>query len=143
MPQDAARAAVLAELVKFDFLGGLSEAHLGRVADAVSEQRTFEPGQVLVDQGQVALDCLLLVEGRAEVRRGNDPPLNTIGPGEPVGEIGAAEYSYRSARVVADTPVRAFVIPARRFRELLDDLPDVRAALDAKMSARLHQLHGD
>lgn len=143
MPQDAARAALLAELAKFDFFSGLSDADLGRVADAVTEQRTFEPGQVLVDQGEVAMECLLVVDGLAQVRRGNDPPVNMIGPGEPVGEIGAAEYSYRSARVMAETPVRAFVIPARRFRELIDELPGVRAALDAKMSARLHQLRGD
>ena len=143
MPRDAAHAALLAELAKFDFFSGLSDAELARVADAITEQRTFEPGQVLVDQGQVAMDCLLVVEGLAQVRRGNDPPVNMIGPGEPVGEIGAAEYSYRSARVIAETPVRAFVIPARRFRELLEELPGVHAALEAKMSARLHQLRGD
>lgn len=143
MPQDPARAALLTELSKFDFFSGLSEAALTRVAEAVTEQRTFEPGQTLVDQGQVAMDCLLVVEGQAQVRRGNDPPVNVIGPGEPVGEIGAADYSYRSASVTAETPVRAFVIPAKRFRELLDELPEARAALDAKMSARLHQLHGD
>jgi CRP/FNR family transcriptional regulator, cyclic AMP receptor protein len=143
VPQDAARAALLAELAKFDFFSGLSADDLGRVADAVAEQRTFDPGQVLVDQGEVAMDCLLVVEGLAQVRRGNDPPVNMIGPGEPVGEIGAADYSYRSARVVAETSVRAFVIPARRFRELLDELPGARAALDAKMSARLQQLRGD
>lgn len=143
MTTEPARAALLAELARFDFFSGLTPADLGKVADSVTEQRTYQPGEVLVDQGRVSLDCLLVVEGLAEVRRGNDPPINMIGAGEPVGEIGAAEYSYRSASVVANTAVRAFVIPARRFRELLDEIPAARASLDAKMSARLQQLHGD
>ena len=134
---------MLAELAKFAFFSELSEADLVRVADAVTEQRRFEPGDVIVDQGQVSLDCLLVVEGLAQVRRGNDPPVNMIGPGEPVGEMGAAGYAYRSASVIAETPLRAFVIPARRFRELIDELPTARASLEATMNARLEQLHGD
>ena len=143
MTTDPARGALLAELRMFDFFSGLSPADLDKVAHSVTEQRTYQPGDVLVEQGRVSLECLLVVEGTAEVRRGNEPPVNVIGPGEPVGEIGAAEYSYRSASVIADTPVRAFVIPAKRFRELLEELPAARANLDAKMSARLHQLRGD
>ena len=142
MAEDVGRAAVVAELKKFDFFAGLSDADLAKVADAVTEQRTFEPGQIVIEQGGVSMDCFLVVEGRAEVRRGNER-VSTIEAGEPAGEIGAAEYAYRSASVVAEIPMRTFVIPARAFRELLEEMPDARARLEAKMSARLHQLHGD
>lgn len=136
-----ARAALLGELRGFPFLAGLEAGDLGTVADAITEHREFSPGEVLCEQGQASLDCLLVVAGRAEVRHGTEL-VNHIGPGETVGEIGAAGYAYRTASVIAETPVRAFVIPARRFRELLDELPAARTALEATMQARLEQLKG-
>lgn len=142
MANDPAHAALLAELSKFDFFQGLSPSDLDKVAAAVTEARTFTPGQVLVEQGEVSMECLLVAEGSAEVRRGTTV-VSSVHAGEPVGEIGAAEYAYRTASVIADTPTRVYVIPARRFRELLDELPDARARLEQKVKARLAELRGE
>jgi len=142
MPNDPGRAALVAELTKFDFFAGLPAADLEKVADTVTEHRNFEPGEVMVEQGQVSMDCLLVAEGHAEVRRGNTP-VASISAGEPVGEIGAAEYAYRTASVIADAPTRVYVIPAKSFRELLDELPGVKSRLEEKMKRRLTELRGD
>ena len=141
MPNDPGHAALLAELRKFDFFDALSDADLAKVARAVTEAREFQPGDILVEQGQVSMDCLLVAEGTAEVRRGTTP-VSSVHAGEPVGEIGAAEYAYRTASVIAQTPMRVYIVPAKQFRELLEELPRVRTRLDEKMKARLTELHG-
>ena len=141
MPEDPGHAALLVELGRFDFFAGLPSADLEKVAQAVTTHREFEPGDVLVEQGQVSMDCMLVAEGQAEVRRGTTA-VSSISAGEPVGEIGAAEYAYRTASVIAKTPIRVYIIPARRFRDLLDELPAVRSKLDEKMKARLAELRG-
>lgn len=142
MPNDPGHAALLAELTKFDFFAGIPEADLEKVAQSVTEHRSFEPGEVLVEQGEVSMDCLLVAEGHAEVRRGTTP-VSSVSAGEPVGEIGAAEYAYRTASVIADAPTRVYVIPAKRFRELLDELPAVKSRLEEKMKKRLTELRGE
>jgi CRP-like cAMP-binding protein len=103
-------------------------AELGKPADA-------EAGAVLIEQGDVGLECFLVLEGEAGVLSGSDH-VATVGPGTVVGEMALIGHRPRNASVVAQTPMRllCFNIPA--FRRLLDDMPQARAFIFEQLEAR-------
>lgn len=138
MDEDAVRA----ELRLFDLFKDLPEADLAQVAAAVTDEVSFTDGAVILEQGRPALDCLLVVEGTAEIRRGTTA-VTTIGAGDVTGEIGSLEHSFRTASVVATSPVRAYLVPGANLRRLLEQLPPLAESFRARMGDRLAELRGE
>ena len=104
-------------------------------------------GQVLVRQGGIGSEFLVLVDGEVDVNRIDDDgvtALATLGSGDFVGEMALLGNAARTASVVARTPVTALVANPREFRSLLDAVPSadrrVRAAAYARQGALKHDL---
>jgi len=77
------------------------------------------PGKHLVDEGDYSNEFMVIQEGTAEVRRGDDR-VAELGPGDLVGEMGVLERTLRNATVVATTPMRLVALShwdARRLRK--------------------------
>ena len=80
----------------------------------ITDQAVLETGQVLCRQGEVATAAYVIDDGEAHVKVG-DHVIGAVGAGGIVGEMGLLDYRPRSATVVARTPMKVYVIDARRF----------------------------
>ncbi|MBI5546248.1 MAG: cyclic nucleotide-binding domain-containing protein, partial [Deltaproteobacteria bacterium] len=84
----------------------------------IGEQKRFAEGEVLVEADVEAPGLTVLAEGAADVLAG-DRKLNTLKPGDYLGEISLIQGGRTSARVVARSPIRALTISRERFEHYL------------------------
>ncbi len=94
--------------------------------------RHFEPGDVLVRQGDDG-DCFYYIhEGMVQVKAtkdGQTAVLANLGPGAVVGEIALLTGEPRTADVTAMEPTEAIHFPEEALTETLDDYPKVKELL--------------
>jgi MFS superfamily sulfate permease-like transporter/CRP-like cAMP-binding protein len=106
-----------------DLAGGLSEAELAALTGRLS-RRSFKAGEALCRAGEPADRLWILTRGSVSVRVAGDHRhrrIAALGPGTTVGEMGLLDRRPRSADVVADENVEAFVLTAEDFDALLRD----------------------
>jgi glutamate/tyrosine decarboxylase-like PLP-dependent enzyme len=130
-------AASLAAVPLFE---GLRTEDLERIA-RLSHQRTVATGDPLIERWANSRELLVLLEGTAEVRNG-EQHLRDVPTGDFVGEIAALEwhagFTYpRTATVTATSPVRLLVIPSGLAPRLAKDLPAVGERMRAAVKERL------
>ena len=86
-------------------------------------RRDFLKGEVMVLEGGLARDLLVILTGKARVEkriRGRDPLiLARLGAGEILGELSILTGRRRSATVVAESGVSALIVPVAKVRKLL------------------------
>src|SRR6266446_5334400 len=84
-------------------------------------------GRTLVEKGSGSTDVFFLLEGRAEVllysSSGREVCVNTIGPGDVIGEIAALDGEPRSASVVAASDILVAVMRANDFLTCIESSP--------------------
>ena len=124
----------LADVRLFERLDKKEIKHLAQVADLVS----VPEGKVLISEGGMGRELIVIKDGSAEVRRG-DQLIATIGPGDAVGEMALLDHEAASASVVTTAPTETVVIDGRRFRPLLEEMPSVAISLLATVSSRLRE----
>jgi CRP/FNR family transcriptional regulator, cyclic AMP receptor protein len=107
-----------------------SDKELARLA-SITDQAVLETGQVLCRQGEVATAAFVKV---------GDHVIGSVGAGESVGEMGLLDYRPRSATVVARTPMKVYVIDARRFESVLEDAPTLARNLLRELTGRIRDL---
>lgn len=110
----------------------------------------FEPGEVLVRQGEKGDDVLLIREGETVVVRedaSGERPLARLGPGALIGEIAVLTGSARTATVRAVTSVDALVVPGedvravvKRHKALLDRVSSVMQARHTPRRTGTHRV---
>lgn len=91
----------LAEKVKA--FQGLTPAELGDVLSR-AEKCTFEPGMIIVKEGNIGSHMYIIIDGYAAVTkqgRGGDVELARLGPPDSFGEMGLADNEVRCASVTA------------------------------------------
>ncbi|HLM18898.1 MAG TPA: cyclic nucleotide-binding domain-containing protein [Acidimicrobiia bacterium] len=122
-------------LAKVPLFQGLSKKELRLISQLATE--LDEPaGTVLIEEGKVGHEFIVLVEGEIEVTQGGRK-IGDHGPGAYVGEIALLEHIPRTATVVATTPVRLEVIGQREFAGLLEEVPELAEQLSATAARRL------
>ncbi|MSO86203.1 MAG: cyclic nucleotide-binding domain-containing protein [Acidimicrobiia bacterium] len=126
--EDLRHLAIFAQMTEPDLVRFLA---LGQAVDA-------EAGAVLMDQGDVGLECFFVISGEAGIFSGPDH-LATIGSGSIVGEMALIGHRPRNASVVAQGPMRLLSFDIEHFRELLDEMPDARDHVMAVLQARAAQ----
>ncbi len=92
----------------------------------LSAEVTYKPGAIVVEEGVDAPGLIVIVEGSAEVvaiGAGGARHLNSLGPGDHLGEISLISRSVTSARVVASSLVRALKISPDRFAGFVHSHP--------------------
>lgn len=78
---------------------------------------TFEPGEVVVQEGDKGSSFFIVVEGKAQVRKG-EVLIDTLTLGTCFGEIGFVTQDRRSATVVADTELMVMEVRASLIRRI-------------------------
>ena len=109
-----------------------------RLADEVD----VPDGHTLMRQGNTAQEFLLIVEGRVRIER-DGQTVNTLGPGDFLGEIALLGEGRRTATAVTEGPARLLVITHRGFHALLDSSTSIRAAILQGVASRLRSLEPD
>jgi CRP/FNR family cyclic AMP-dependent transcriptional regulator len=129
----------LDQLGTFELFRRVPKKILPRVADMLGEPVALPAGHLITEQGRLAEEAYLVVDGTADVFVG-DRAVAEIGPGETIGEMAVVDHLPRSAYVVARTPMRLYRVPAATFLEMLDEIPTVARGLLTVLSGRLRRL---
>jgi CRP-like cAMP-binding protein len=95
----------------------------------------FPAGHHVVDQGEVAWEFFVILDGEAQVLRDGDE-LAVLGPGDFFGEMALQANDRRNASVVAKTPLRLAVMLGRDFNEMEEEMPHVAAAITSAITKR-------
>lgn len=107
------------------------EAILG-VADEID----LPSGRELTKEGARGAEFIVLAEGAADVRR-RGRKINTLGPGDFVGEIALISGVPRTATVTTSAPSRLLVLTASAFRKVLRDSPSIQLKVLDAVARRL------
>jgi Protein kinase domain/Cyclic nucleotide-binding domain len=122
-------------------LTALSDAALQELC-AAAEERSFQPGEAMVTQGEPAEGLLILLEGSAHARlRGaeGDHCIGRFTSGDLVGEMALVTREARSADVLADSPVRVLLVPTAAFDRLAVRHLELGMVLTQLVAERLGQ----
>jgi CRP-like cAMP-binding protein len=125
-------AQQLKTLPLFSALPRRQRDRLGQLADVVD----VDEGTELTHQGRLAHEFFVIEDGTAEVVRDGNK-LRDLGPGDFFGEIALAGDRYRTASVVATSPMRLVVLTTSQFRSLQRDSPDVARQLKEAIETRM------
>jgi CRP-like cAMP-binding protein len=102
-----------------------------------AKRRTYEPGHVLVREGESALNLFIIDAGSARIEVGGKA-VGRFGPGDFFGEVALLEKTNRTATVIAEDGLACYLIPAWEFRALLDEHPEMAIPMLHKLIDRLH-----
>jgi CRP/FNR family transcriptional regulator, cyclic AMP receptor protein len=115
---------------------GLTDDELGSVMGAAKERR-FPAGEVIIEEGAAGRGFYLLVEGTAQVRKG-DVVLADFGPGDYFGEMSLLlDDTPRTATVLATSDVVCLVIASWDLRALIATHPDIGVGMMGELLKRL------
>ena len=108
------------------------------ILDAITAggvERTFEPGEIVVREGEAGEELFVILDGEARVER-DGSALTTFGAGEFFGEIAVFDGRPRTADVVAASPLRALAISRDVIRDALTKEPRAAWEMLEKLAAR-------
>jgi CRP-like cAMP-binding protein len=128
-------------LRRVPIFASLGPEDLRRVAAAASE-RSWADGDVLMREGEIGSDLIVIVEGSVNVLHddgGARHVLRRVGPGEHIGELAVLREAPRAATVEADGHVRGLVISGEAVHALLRERPDAAMAMLATLAERISQ----
>ncbi|MDR7486231.1 MAG: cyclic nucleotide-binding domain-containing protein [Armatimonadota bacterium] len=133
-------AVVTAYLMQVPIFKDIPARLLESVARSMRE-RIYEPGQVIVKQGDPGVGFFLITEGRVEVSHDNRH-IRFLGPGEFFGEMALMEERPRSATVTARERTTCLQLVRWDFRALLKENPDLAVRILEVVVQRLREHPG-
>ena len=112
------RSDTIARLKAVPLFSNCSGRQLRRIAD-LGHEGTYAPGKTVVEEGKFADEFFVILDGRADVRKGGRK-RGTLGPGDYFGEIALLrssliDRSRRTATVTATEPLRCFRLGSSQF----------------------------
>jgi CRP-like cAMP-binding protein len=130
-------SSYMTHLVKVPLFKDLPARQLESVCRSVRE-RVYEPGVVIVKQGDPGLGFFLITQGRVEVTHDNHH-VRELGPGEFFGEMALMEERPRSATVTAKERTTCLQLVRWDFRALLKENPDLAVKMLEVVVQRLRE----
>ena len=107
-------------------------ASVAQLADLVQ----VPGGTELMHEGESGREFLVLVEGSGEVRR-KGRKIDTIGPGDFVGEMALLTGAPRNATVKTTSDSTLLAVTGSAFGALLDESPDLQKSVLKALAERL------
>lgn len=129
---------------KLDLLRGVplftdcSKSNLSRISRLVDEV-DLPAGRELTRQGRIGNEFFVIVHGTVEVFR-DGRLIDTLGPGDFLGEIALIDHRPRTATAVCKTDCTLLVLAHREFHTLLEDSPGIATAVMRSLAERLRAL---
>ncbi len=97
-------------LKNLNFFNGFTDAHIDEIM-AASSMFTFQPGAVVIQEGDIDNSFYIIVRGDVEVRK-QDKLIVTLHEGDCFGEIGFLMASKRTASIIATSEVLVLKVNA-------------------------------
>lgn len=113
---------------------GLDRRDLDTITRVVTDL-DLEAGKVIMREGTVAHEMVIVVDGVLEVLRDGEHVAD-IGPGGFAGEIGLLTHAKRNSTVRAKSDVSLLHIDGRAFSTLLNEVPQIAVKMLSVVAAR-------
>ncbi len=139
-PARRTRRQTAETLAHVPMFADFSKRHLNRLA-AETDELVFEPGQIIVREGDLGEALFVVLEGQGKVVRGKRK-VGEVLPGDFFGELSAIDGKPRSASVVAVTNMRLLRLFRRTLNELMEEEPQLIMKLLDGIVRRLAQVEG-
>lgn len=117
------------------FFAGLDEKKRKSLA-AQGKEMSFKAGDSIVDEGTMGVGFYLVLDGKAEVRKG-DKVIASLGSGQFFGEMALIDERPRSADVVATAPTKCWALTAWAFSAIVKTNPEIALVMLKEMVKRL------
>ena len=102
--------------------------------------RACEPGEKIFETYDMGAEMYVVLEGEVELTIGSRV-VETLGPGEPFGEMALIDQAPRTATAIAKTPCKLAVIPERRFLFMVQQTPHFALQIMKVMADRLRKMN--
>ena len=116
-------------LRKIPLFSACSTKELRRIA-GIADELDIREGKILTRQGGPGREMFILLDGTVKVER-NGVQVNTLGPGDFLGEGALILGKPRNATITSTSPLRVLVISDTHFKQLLSE--------DARISRKVHE----
>ncbi len=107
---------------------------------AIGAPRNCAAGETIFRQYDMGIEMYVVLEGEVELAIGPNV-IETVGRGEPFGEMAMIDQAPRTATATARTDCRLAVIPERRFLFLVQTTPHFALDLMKAMADRLRKMN--
>ena len=105
-----------------------------------SEPRTVEAGEVIFQAFDMGAEMFVVLEGEVELTIGSNV-VETLGPGEPFGEMALIDQAPRVATATAKTAGKLAVLSERRFLFMIQTAPQFALQIMKVMADRLRKMN--
>jgi CRP-like cAMP-binding protein len=125
-------------LGRLELFEDCSRRELAKV-DSLVTMVTIPAGHVLIREGRIGSEFLIIASGQADVTKASDHGISKVAElsdGEFVGEIALLQGVPRTATVTAKTDLTAYVSSAAEFREILRSAPAAAERITRASSLR-------
>jgi CRP/FNR family cyclic AMP-dependent transcriptional regulator len=125
------------DLRELDLFSDASRSELAVIARQLTRLK-IKAGRVLVREGGIGNEFMIMVSGLAEVTQGGES-IATIGRGDLVGEMAILQplgSGRRNATVTAITDCEIYAGSAAEFRRIMEAAPSVAAKVRATIASR-------
>jgi CRP-like cAMP-binding protein len=107
---------------------------------AEAEPRICEAGEIIFREYDMGAEMYVVLEGEVDLMIGPNV-VETLGPGEPFGEMALIDQVPRTATAAARTRCILAVIPERRFLFLVQTAPHFALQIMKVMADRLRKMN--
>jgi CRP-like cAMP-binding protein len=125
------------DLRELDLFSEVSRSELAVIAKQLTRLKV-KAGRVLVREGGIGNEFMIMVDGMAEVTQGGRS-IATIGRGDLIGEMALLQgpgQGRRNATVTAITDAEIYAGSATEFRRILEAAPSVAAKVKQTAASR-------
>jgi len=102
--------------------------------------RECEAGEVIFRTYDMGAEMYVVLEGEVELAI-DSKVLETLGPGEPFGEMALIDQAPRTATATAKTACKLAVIPEKRFCFMIQQTPHFALQIMKVMADRLRKMN--
>lgn len=102
--------------------------------------RVCDAGEAIFRAYDMGSEMYVVLEGRVDISIGSTL-VETLGPGEPFGEMALIDQAPRTATAIAKTPVKLAVIPEKRFLFMVQTTPHFALQIMKVMADRLRKMN--
>jgi CRP-like cAMP-binding protein len=128
------KADVLRKVPLFANLSKRDLAHIEQIVEEIESK----PGEVLIRQGELGRELMLLVDGTARVEQ-NGREIDRLVSGDVFGEMALLDGKPRSATVITEMPSTLLIVHKQSFDDLLDTVPGLCRQLLLTLCERLRR----
>jgi len=136
-----ARDQKLELLSRIPIFASCNRRELTRLGE-LAEEVTVPDGKVLMRQGEVGGDLMIVALGAVRIER-DGRVLATLGRGDFFGEIALIDRAPRTATATAEGQTTLLVVGHREFHALMEEFPGFAADVMRALAKRVRKLDPD